>query len=209
MKIITPKTKEVPKSIPVTAGIFIFIALLMVFQAVRGLTVAPPYTAEISGLMEEERRKELYSEALERNDETIRYDTTLFGDSPGARTLNFILTFFQHYRGLAIVEIALALLVVTASIFFLKLRAWSRYALIVSAWGIVIYTLVYSAFWLYMMINILFFKMYINTGAKDLDTFIGFSVELSVMVFIVIIPLGFVINSLSKRSVREVMGTGQ
>jgi hypothetical protein len=120
--------KKRPTAITIIGWIFIVTAILMIFSSVIAF-IAFSYMKQIAEEMPP------IAEELPNQFRIIRI-------------------FFQHFGILALLQVAFAIFVLMASLYFLQLRRWARTALEIVAWLGLVYVVGFGIFWVASWINI-------------------------------------------------------
>ncbi|HVR41596.1 MAG TPA: hypothetical protein VMU84_21045 [Thermoanaerobaculia bacterium] len=106
---------------------------------------------------------------------------------PEMRVVGLIMV---HFREIAIIQIALASLMITGAVALLRLKAWGRVLLQFVAWLLLVYTLAFGVYWV---------RSASATRGPFAMVFVGMGVMNAVMYAI---PLGIAIRVLRSEAVR-------
>jgi hypothetical protein len=120
-------------------------------------------------------------------------------EGPGA----IVELLFRHFDLLALFQINLAVFILVASIFFLKLYAWARTALEVVSWLGLAYVIAFTVFFVVLTVAGIFGRNSGPGGTEEL-LFTVFATVTSVVVMAFYgVPLGVIIWFLRGKTVRE------
>ena len=125
-------------------------------------------------------------------------------DIPGQlRIMKFV---FQHFERIAMLQCAIAILVIIASIQFLRLRRWARTALEVIAWLGLVYVVGFGIFWVVSWIGITS-NIPSTDGAPGPSPLFGIfgAVMVSVVTLFWAAPLVVIIIFLRGKTIREAL----
>ena len=113
---------------------------------------------------------------------------------------------FQHFGLIAIVQVALAVFIIIASIQFLRLRRWARTALEVVAWLGLLYLVSFGIFWVVSWIGI---TSNIPSTEEAPGLFPMFNIFGAIMGSVITLfwaaPLVVIIIFLRKKTIREAL----
>lgn len=125
-------------------------------------------------------------------------------DIPGQlRVMKFV---FQHFELIAMVQVALGIFVIIASIQFLRLRRWARTALEVIAWLGLVYVVTFGIFWVVSWIGITS-NIPLTEGAPGSPPLFGIfgAIMGSVVTLFWAVPLVVIIIFLRGKTIKEAL----
>jgi hypothetical protein len=169
-----------PASMIFISVVFIVISLFLFFHVIKNITTTPA----IFEMIELMRQMEA--------DVPVHLLAMIF--------------IFKNFHVFGSLEMIFSIFIITAAIHFLKLRAWARTALELSAWVLVFTIVVYISLWtltVFTMLNIVASLI----GASDVSVMkLGYILLLGVLFVFLILPIGASIYLLRSERIRDIFG---